>query len=128
MRKTGINMEHVKQQNRSLILHTINRLGPVSRKDLSFLTQLTPASITQTTTALLKEGILVETGTVIEKDAGGRKQKQQPDSPVSVDHTGNHHQEESRYDIPFVHLDAKDIQQEKQQAPADRRSEDPADR
>lgn len=75
MRKTGINMEHVKQQNRSLILHTINRLGPVSRKDLSFLTQLTPASITQTTTALLKEGILVETGTVIEKDAGAGRRK-----------------------------------------------------
>ena len=75
MRKTGINMERVKQQNRSLILHTINRLGPVSRKDLSSLTGLTPASITQTTTVLLNEGILVETGTVIEKDKGAGRRK-----------------------------------------------------
>ena len=75
MRKIGINMELVKQQNRSLILHTITRLGPVSRKDLAFLTHLTPASITVTTTALLNEGVLVEAGKSRDESSGaGRSQ------------------------------------------------------
>ena len=72
MEKTGINMEHVRKQNRSLILHTINRKGPLSRKDLSELTHLTPASITVTVNALLKEGILKEVGTASERSGVGR--------------------------------------------------------
>ncbi len=75
MKKTGINMEHVKQQNRSLILHAITRLGHVSRKDLASLTHLTPASITVTTNALLNEGILIEAGKSREEGSGaGRSQ------------------------------------------------------
>ena len=60
MRKTGINMEGVKRENRSLILHYINNYGPVSRKDIATATHLTPASVSQITTALLEEGILKE--------------------------------------------------------------------
>ncbi|MBR3228376.1 MAG: ROK family transcriptional regulator, partial [Erysipelotrichaceae bacterium] len=69
MKKTGINMEGVKKQNRSLILHTINRMGPMSRKDLASITHLTPASITMISNSLLSDGLLEEAGTV--KGEGG---------------------------------------------------------
>ncbi len=74
MRKSGINMEQVKKENRSLILKCINNSGPVSRKDIAATTGLTPASVTQITTALISEGILIEVGTLSE-NAGmaGRK-------------------------------------------------------
>ncbi len=57
-----MNMERVRQQNRSLILNFINDQGPSSRKDLAIATGLTPASVTYITTALIEEGILYEVG------------------------------------------------------------------
>ena len=60
--KSGINMERVKRENRSLILKCINDIGPVSRIDIAEATGLTAASVTQITTSLIAEGILSEVG------------------------------------------------------------------
>ena len=74
MRKSGINMERVKRENRSLILKCINDSGPISRKDIAKATGLTPASVTQITTGLIAEGELVELGAVSEAPGiAGRK-------------------------------------------------------
>ncbi len=64
MQKSGINMEKVKKENRSLILQCINNNGAMSRKDIAAATGLTPASVTQITTKLIEDGILVELGSV----------------------------------------------------------------
>ena len=55
-------MERVKKENRSLILKYINDNGPVSRIDIAEATGLTAASVTQITTALIAEKILLEVG------------------------------------------------------------------
>lgn len=74
MQKTGINMERVKKENRSLILKYINDNGPVSRIDIAQATGLTAASVTQITTALITEGILCETGAIADNGGmAGRK-------------------------------------------------------
>ena len=70
----GMNMERVKQQNRSLILGYINDNGPVSRKDIAAAAGLTPASVTQITTQLLADGLLKELGVLQDKSrTAGRK-------------------------------------------------------
>lgn len=63
MKETGMNMERVRQKNRSLILRYINNKGPASRKEIARESGLTQASVTQITTALIEEGILKEVGT-----------------------------------------------------------------
>ncbi len=75
MNKTGINMERVKKENRSLILKYINDNGPVSRIDIAEATGLTAASVTQITTALITNGILIELGSNPDatKSAGRKK-------------------------------------------------------
>ncbi len=75
MTKTGMNMERVRQENRALILNCIEGRGPVSRTDIARITGLTPASVSQITTALLAEGVLTETGTDTPRSgvAGRRK-------------------------------------------------------
>ena len=74
MMNTGINMERVKKENRSLILKCINDIGPVSRIDIAEATGLTAASVTQITTALIAEKILLEVGPSAESTGtAGRK-------------------------------------------------------
>ena len=74
MQKSGINMERVKKENRSLILKCINNNGAMSRKDIAAVTGLTPASVTQITTKLIEDDILVELGSVHESaGTAGRK-------------------------------------------------------
>ena len=73
MKHTGMNMGRVKVQNRSLILHYICEVGPVSRKDIADATGLTAASVTQITTQLLKEGVLQEMGVDASGIGAGRK-------------------------------------------------------
>lgn len=74
MQKTGINLEKVKRENRSLILNCINNNGPISRKDIAEATGLTAASVTQITTHLISDGILTELGAIAEKSGtAGRK-------------------------------------------------------
>ena len=66
-------METVRKSNRSAILKFINDNGPVSRKDLAEVIGLTPAAVTQICTDLLKEEILVESGTNAKSQGAGRK-------------------------------------------------------
>ena len=74
MRKSGINLEKVRNENRSLIIKCINNGGPMSRKDIAEKTGLTAASVTQITTLLISEGILSELGSVAESTGtAGRK-------------------------------------------------------
>ena len=74
MRKSGINLEQVKKENRSLIIKCINNGGPLSRKDIAEKTGLTPASVTQITTQLIAENILFELGNSSESTGtAGRK-------------------------------------------------------
>ncbi len=74
MQNSGINLEKVKIENRSLILKCINDNGPISRKDIAETTGLTAASVTQITTRLINEGLLTELGAVTEKSGtAGRK-------------------------------------------------------
>ena len=75
MARSGMNMERVKIQNRSLILRYINGHGPVSRKEISKATGLTAASVTQITMQLLAEGMLRELGAAAESSGkAGRKE------------------------------------------------------
>lgn len=74
MRKSGINLEQVKKENRSLIIKCINDNGPTSRKDIAEKTGLTAASVTQITTQLIADNILYELGSVAENTGlAGRK-------------------------------------------------------
>ncbi len=75
MRKSGINMEQVKLENRSLIMNCINNNGPISRKDIAEKTGLTAASVTQITTVLLQENILKELGAVSESTGNAGRKK-----------------------------------------------------
>ncbi len=52
--------DHVRRQNRTLVLSVLRRLAPIARVDLGAATQLSPATITAITADLLAEG-LVET-------------------------------------------------------------------
>ena len=60
----GINMEQVKQSNRSSILKFVNDVGESSRKDIAKAVQLTPAAVTQICNVLFDEGLLIESGTI----------------------------------------------------------------
>jgi predicted NBD/HSP70 family sugar kinase len=74
MRKSGINLEQVKRENRSLILKCVNDHGPISRKDIAKVTGLTAASVTQITTSLIAENELIELGAISENaGTAGRK-------------------------------------------------------
>jgi len=72
-----MNVEQVRPQNRSLILKYINRAGSSSRKEIAAATGLTPASVTQITTALIAEGILRE-AEAVSRSSGGRGRREIP--------------------------------------------------
>ena len=73
MVQTGLNMETMKEKNRALILNYINASGPVSRKDISAGTGLTPSAVTQICSTFIQEGILKELGIEEEGSGVGRK-------------------------------------------------------
>lgn len=62
MKRTGLNMETVKKQNRSSILRLINREGPISKKDIAAELSLTPAAVTQLCGEFMETGLLIECG------------------------------------------------------------------
>lgn len=73
MKQRGINMEMVKQKNRTSILNFINQSGPISRKDIANALGLTPAAVTQICGDFMTSGLLVEMGTVLSENRAGRK-------------------------------------------------------
>ncbi len=60
--QSGISKLDLKRINRMQVLRTIWEAGPVSRVDLAQKLQITRASITQITNAMIEEGILMEIG------------------------------------------------------------------
>lgn len=58
----GHNMTRTKITNKSLILQSLLRFGSISRQQISELTQLTPATITNLSRELIEEGLLRELG------------------------------------------------------------------
>lgn len=74
MNYTGINMEDVKRRNRATILGIIAREGSVSRKKISEITGLTPASVTLLCNEMITQKMLIETGTISSTKGAGRKQ------------------------------------------------------
>ena len=73
MAYTGINLENVKENNRSAILKLLNEQGAMSRKDLAEALGLTPATVTLICTELISSGILAEEGELKESKRVGRK-------------------------------------------------------
>lgn len=64
-----------KEYHKNKIVNSIKESGPLSRKQLSTLVGLTPASISQTTAELIKEGVLYEKGVDTKSvSKAGRKQ------------------------------------------------------
>ncbi|MBR5637516.1 MAG: ROK family transcriptional regulator [Pseudobutyrivibrio sp.] len=70
---TGINMTQVKRRNRSLVLKYLNRVGPVSRKDMADAVGLTSASVTNICNELISEGLIQEVGVDDETKGVGRR-------------------------------------------------------
>ena len=73
MKKTGINLENVKQRNKASILRLLNKNGPMSRKDIAAEVGLTPASVTLLTNEMIETGYLREVGEVQEEKRAGRR-------------------------------------------------------
>ena len=73
MKYQGINLENVKSNNRSALLHILNNSGAMSRKDIAGKTGLTAASVTLICTELIDEGIIIELGEAVEEKRAGRK-------------------------------------------------------
>lgn len=74
MNSLGGNMTTVKLQNRALILNVLKNKGAVSRLDISYMVNLTPAAITIIVNEMLKEGIVREVGQLEEYNKrSGRK-------------------------------------------------------
>jgi predicted NBD/HSP70 family sugar kinase len=70
----GSNIEDIKASNRELILSTIKKHGPISRKDISEKLNLTKAAITKLTNEMIEQNILVEKGQFCEPEIrAGRK-------------------------------------------------------
>jgi DNA-binding Lrp family transcriptional regulator len=58
--------------NRIIILNLIKQRGAISRAELTEMSSLAPPTVSEIVTALLGEGLIVETGTVISDRRGPR--------------------------------------------------------
>ncbi|MBQ8469292.1 MAG: ROK family transcriptional regulator [Clostridia bacterium] len=73
MKKTGINLENVKRQNKASVLTLLKERGPMSRKDIAAEVGLTPASVTMLTNEMIEAGYLQEMGELQEEKRAGRR-------------------------------------------------------
>ncbi|MCQ2442802.1 MAG: ROK family transcriptional regulator [Oscillospiraceae bacterium] len=73
MSYTGINLENVKNNNRSAILKLLNDQGAMSRKDIASALGLTPATVSVICAELLSLNILCDLGELKEERRAGRK-------------------------------------------------------
>lgn len=64
-------MKLMKKINRALIIQTLSQQGPLSRADLTKITDLSPTTISSITEELIQEGLIVEVGEGESK--GGRR-------------------------------------------------------
>ncbi len=73
--KSGLNMQYIKNENRSTILYLLNRKGMLSRKEIAETTGLTAAAVTKICSKLIEEGYIKESGGVYKGDRKtGRKE------------------------------------------------------
>lgn len=70
---SGISKLDLKRINRMQVLRTVWESGPISRVDLSQVLQITRASITQITNAMIEEDLLVEIGEAPYQNAQNNK-------------------------------------------------------
>lgn len=74
MKEKGLNMASIKQSNRRNILKVLNNNGPLSRKDIAELVELTPAAVTILVNDMIEEGLIKEVGQLVDNDSRvGRK-------------------------------------------------------
>lgn len=73
MSYTGINLENVKNNNRSAILKLLNDQGAMSRKDVAAHLGLTPATVSVICAELMTSNVLCELGEMQEGRRAGRK-------------------------------------------------------
>ncbi len=70
----ALNLQSVKNENRSLILYALSRKGALSRKELASQLGLTPAAVTKICAALIEKGYIRECGEVDADGKTGRKE------------------------------------------------------
>ncbi|WP_152658423.1 ROK family transcriptional regulator [Oceanobacillus sp. CFH 90083] len=70
MKRTG-DLKLIQELNRSIILETIRKYGPISRSEIAKKNDLSPTTVTSAVTELINEGYVVEGGTGT--SSGGRK-------------------------------------------------------
>jgi N-acetylglucosamine repressor len=70
MRRTG-DLKLMQELNRSIILDTIRKQGPISRSDIAKLINISPTTVTSAVNELIHEGVVREDG--IGTSNGGRK-------------------------------------------------------
>lgn len=66
----GQNAVRTKRLNRTLVLESLRRHGPLSRLQIAHRTELTPGTITNLTAELIEEGLIHETGAALEEEQG----------------------------------------------------------
>ena len=74
MAENGLNLQSLKNKNRSLILYELNASGKMSRKELSKKLSLTPAAVTKICAELIDEGFITEHGEIENPGRSGRKE------------------------------------------------------
>ena len=87
MRNSGLNMESVKDHNRALIIQLICTNNGVTRQELTEASHLTPMTLTNITSDLIKNNFVCEVDSKNEEKALGRTPKQlypSPNSPVTA--------------------------------------------
>lgn len=70
MRRTG-DLKLMQELNRSIILETIRKKGPISRVDIAKLIKISPTTVTSAVSELISEGVVFEDG--VGSSNGGRK-------------------------------------------------------
>lgn len=74
MTKSGLNLQSLRNKNRSLILYELNSGGKMSRKELAERLSLTPAAVTKICCELIDEGLIVQRGEIENSGRSGRKE------------------------------------------------------
>ena len=70
----GMNMQSVKNENRSLVLYLLNSCGSLSRKEIARRLELTPAAVTKICNDLIERGLICESGESKLQGKSGRKE------------------------------------------------------
>ena len=87
MKNSGLNMESVKDHNRALIIQLICTNNGVTRQELTEASHLTPMTLTNITSDLIKNNLICEVDSKNEEKALGRTPKKlypSPNSPVTA--------------------------------------------